>query len=218
MSSSSVRSEAQRLLARMKPHFWLKTIGITAFITLFFILYFRLLNFPVFPVTVMPQLALDNWIPFAPWTLVLYISLWVYVPLAPVLIPEKSTLYALGWEAGGVAIIGLGIFLFWPTVIPPLPIDWSQHPGFEFLKTVDASGNACPSLHVAFAVFTAARVAASFREAGISAPLHWANWLWCLGIVYSTLATKQHVVVDALAGAALGAAGGVIRWAHPRAR
>ena len=30
------------------------------------------------------------------------------------------------------------------------------------------------------------------------------NWLWCLGILYSTLAVRQHVALDALGGAALG--------------
>jgi membrane-associated phospholipid phosphatase len=30
------------------------------------------------------------------------------------------------------------------------------------------------------------------------------NWAWCIGIVYSTVATRQHVVVDVLAGLVLG--------------
>jgi membrane-associated phospholipid phosphatase len=198
----------------MIPHFWLKTSGITAFITVFFIAYFRLLNFPLFPVTMMPLTEVDRWIPFTPFALVLYVSLWIYVPLAPALLPDKRELYAFGWEAGGLAVAGLGVFLFWPTVIPPIEIDWSLHPGFEFLKTVDASGNACPSLHVAFAVFTAVRIDASLREIGASFRLYTLNWVWCAGIVYSTLAIKQHVVVDVLAGGALGAAAGTWHWAR----
>jgi len=31
------------------------------------------------------------------------------------------------------------------------------------------------------------------------------NWAWCAGILYSTVATRQHVVLDVLAGAVLGA-------------
>jgi len=34
------------------------------------------------------------------------------------------------------------------------------------------------------------------------------NACWCVGICYSTLATKQHLLIDVLAGAALGLAGG----------
>ena len=30
------------------------------------------------------------------------------------------------------------------------------------------------------------------------------NWTWCTGIIYSTLATRQHVAVDVLAGLMLG--------------
>ena len=34
------------------------------------------------------------------------------------------------------------------------------------------------------------------------------NVCWCVGICYSTLATKQHLLIDVLAGAALGGVGG----------
>ena len=43
---------------------------------------------------------------------------------------------------------------------------------------------------------------------------HWLralNWLWCLGILYSTLATKQHVAIDLYAGVALGLAVALLR-------
>jgi membrane-associated phospholipid phosphatase len=43
--------------------------------------------------------------------------------------------------------------------------------------------------------------------------MHVFNTVWLLLIVYSTLAIKQHVLLDALAGAALGAAFG---WASLR--
>jgi membrane-associated phospholipid phosphatase len=205
-------SDLRLLFHRMTPHSLLKTAGITAFITLFFVGYFHLLNSPIFPVTVVPLTAWDHLIPFSPWMLAFYVSLWIYVPLAPVLLPTKRELYALGWEAGGVAVIGLGIFLFWPSTLPPLSIDWSQHPGFEFLKTIDASGNACPSLHVAFAVFTAIRVHETLALIGARRRLMITNWLCCAVIAYSTVAIKQHVVIDVIAGAVLGVFGGVIHW------
>lgn len=196
----------------MRQHWLLKTVGISAFITVFFIAYFRLLKAPIFPVTVMPVTWLDHVIAFNPYALVIYLSLWIYVPIAPIAIADKRKLYALGWEAGGVAIVGLGIFLFFPTMIPALPIDWARYPGFEFLKTVDAAGNACPSLHVAFAVFTALRFDETLRELRARAVLHVVNWAWALGIVYSTLAIKQHVAVDAYAGTLLGVVGGQLHW------
>ena len=57
-----------------------------------------------------------------------------------------------------------------------------------------------------FAVFTAIWLARILRETGAGGGLRALNWLWCAGIVYSTLATRQHVALDAVAGAALGAA------------
>lgn len=212
MTDRRAPTDLRLLLTRMTAHSLLKTVGVTAFIVVFFLAYFRLLHSPIFPVTVMPLTPLDHWIPFTPTTLIIYLSLWLYVPLAPVMLPTKRELYACGWEAGGVALVGLGIFLFWPTTIPAPAIDWSDHPRFEFLKTIDASGNACPSLHVAFAVFTAIRVHGTLSAIGISSRVRVANWLWCVAIIYSTLSTKQHVVVDALAGALLGVLGGTLRW------
>ena len=41
------------------------------------------------------------------------------------------------------------------------------------------------------------------------------NWIWCIAIVYSTVAVRQHVAVDAIAGIALG---GVAAWLSLRYR
>ncbi len=214
MISPRPASDLRLLHERLKPHPVLKAVGITAFITVFFVAYFRLLNFPAHPVTVVPRTPLDDLIPFMPWLLAVYVSLWVYVSLPPVLQPDKKSLYAFGWEAGGVALAGLGIFYFWPTTLEAPAIAWEEHPGFEFLKTIDASGNACPSLHVAFAVFTAMRLNDTLREVGARPGLRAANWLWGAAIACSTLAIKQHVVIDVLAGALLGVVGGRIHWAR----
>jgi membrane-associated phospholipid phosphatase len=46
------------------------------------------------------------------------------------------------------------------------------------------------------------RLARHLGDRGLARSL---SWLWCLGILYSTLATKQHVAVDMVAGIALGA-------------
>jgi membrane-associated phospholipid phosphatase len=69
---------------------------------------------------------------------------------------------------------------------------------------VDAAGNACPSLHVATAMFNAACLEPLLRRVGAPASLRVANALWFVAIAYSTLAVKQHVAVDVAAGATLG--------------
>jgi membrane-associated phospholipid phosphatase len=67
---------------------------------------------------------------------------------------------------------------------------------------------------VAFAVFSAVWFERVLRQMGASRPVRALNWLWCLGILYSTMAIRQHVFLDVIAGAALGLAvvGVHLRW------
>jgi len=72
---------------------------------------------------------------------------------------------------------------------------------------MDASGNARPSLHVATAVFSGIWLHHLLRRFGAPQWVLIVNWTWCIGIVYSTLATRQHVAADVLAGFVLGVLG-----------
>jgi membrane-associated phospholipid phosphatase len=182
-----------------------KVAGTILSMPVFFVVYFWLLNHPLFPVTTIPCTAVDRMIGFWPEALPLYVSLWLYIVLPPAFLKNRRELVSYGLAAIGLSVIGFGIFLFWPTTVPKFEIDWSQHPAFAFLKKVDASGNACPSLHVAYAVFTAIWSRRLLREMGAGRLVRALNWLWCLGILYSTIALRQHVALDVLAGAALGA-------------
>ena len=182
-----------------------KFIGTTVGMTAFFVAYFWLLHHPLFPITIMPLTAVDRLIGFQPEALVLYVSLWIYVSLAPALLINRRELVSYGVAAIVLSVIGLGIFLFWPTAVPKSALDWSRQPSFSVLQTVDASGNACPSLHVAFAVFTAIWFEHLLREMKAGGVAQALNWLWCAGILYSTIAIRQHVALDVLAGAVLGA-------------
>ncbi len=200
------------LQARVAANFWLKFVGVTAFIGAFFVAYFLLLRFPVFAITVMPLTAVDRLVPFQPWTLSLYVSLWIYVALPPTLLKTRPELRAYGWLAGLLAIVGLAIFFFWPTSIPSaIGGEWSSYPGFATLKRVDASQNACPSLHVAFAVFSALWLDRALRKMPMHLWMRVLSAVWCAGIVYSTIATRQHVAIDVAAGAALGLIVGLVR-------
>ncbi len=191
--------------ARLLVRWPAKMLGTTLGMTVFFIAYFGVLNHPLFPVRVMPLTVIDRLVGFQPAVLPLYLSLWFYVSLASALVADRRELVSYGLAAVGLSVVGLGIFLFWPTAVPPPGVDWSQHPGFTFLKGADAAGNACPSLHVAFAVFSAIWFERLLRQLGAGRGVRLFNWLWCLGILYSTIAIRQHVFLDVLAGAVLGA-------------
>ena len=199
---------------RIRRHFLLKAVGTTVFTWLFFIGYFHLLRNPVHPVVVMPLTALDQLIPWQPYMLGAYLSLWVYVGIAPGLQLTFRALVVYGLWIGALCLTGLGFFYFWPTRIPPLAIDASGFPGFAMLQGVDAAGNACPSMHVAVAIFTAVWIDHLLRQARSPALLRMLNWAWFAAIAYSTLAVKQHVVLDVAAGALLGMAFALpsLRW------
>ncbi|MDE2566443.1 MAG: phosphatase PAP2 family protein [Burkholderiales bacterium] len=192
---------------RMRWRLPAKALGISAFMWVFFIAYFHLLRHPVRPVLTMPLTALDREIPFQPGWLAAYVSLWLYVGIAPGLMPSLRQALVYGAWMGALCLAGLACFYLWPTAVPPLPAgtDAGRHAGFALLQGVDAAGNACPSLHVACAAFTAVWVDRLLGAIGSPRWLRMLNGLWLALIVYSTLAIKQHVALDALAGLALAA-------------
>jgi hypothetical protein len=184
--------------------FWWKTLGISVFITVFFVAYFHVLNHPVRAVTVMPLTALDRLIEFQPAALLAYVSLWLYVGIAPMLLRQLDEMLGYALWMGALCTTGLAIFYAWPTAVPANLLDLGPYPALAVLQRVDAAGNACPSLHVACAVFSAIWLSRLLHELRASTGAQLVNWGWLLLIVYSTLAIKQHVVLDAVAGGLLG--------------
>lgn len=187
---------AAALRQRFQAVHALKLVGTVAFIAVFFAGYFILLRHPFFTPTVMAAGPLDRAIPYQSWATPAYFTLWFYVSLAPALLPGRAAILRYGAVAGGLAALAFAIFALWPTRV--------VLEGAGFLKRVDPGGNAFPSLHAAYAVLTA--VALGRILAGLQAPIVWraANAAWCAVILYSTLATKQHVFSDVAGGAALG--------------
>jgi membrane-associated phospholipid phosphatase len=184
--------------------FWFKFLGTSAFMSLFFWAYLFLLKNPAFPVTVMPLTVIDQWVGFAPLALIPYLSLWIYCSLPVTLMPTRARLLNFGFWIGAMCLFALSIFYWWPNAMPPADIDWAQYPGVAFLKAVDAAGNACPSLHVAAAVYSSFWVYWLMRELRLGWRAQAIQILWGVAIVYSTMATKQHVSLDVLAGTVLG--------------
>jgi membrane-associated phospholipid phosphatase len=205
---------------RLRRHLLLKVVGTTLWTWLFFAGYFHLLKNPTGPPWIMPRTPLDDLIPFQPYALFPYLTLWVYVGVAPGLQRSFLDLLVYGMWSGALCLAGLGMFYAWPTQVPPLGLDASGFPGFALLQGVDAPGNACPSMHVAIAIFTALWIEQQLREVGVPKGWRVANWGWFCAIVYSTLAVKQHVVLDVVAGALLGAAVAVASfyWRPSRTR
>lgn len=193
---------------------WLKAAGSAIFIWGFFQGYFLLLRYPHAEVFVMPLTWLDELTPMQGWAWIPYLSLWFYTCLPPAFMPALRPLAYYGLAVGLTCLAGLLCFYFWPTVVPAF--ERPPGTGLAMLEGVDTAGNACPSLHVAIAFYSAFWLQAQLRAVGAGRGWQAANWLWCALIVYSTMATKQHVFIDVLGGLLLGGAGAVLALAGYR--
>ncbi len=190
----------RRIPSLVITHFWFKCFGTMGFTLVFFVAYVYLLKHPAYPVTVVPATALDRLIGVEPVTLPFYLSLWVYVSLPPMLMRTRQAVVEYGKWIGSLCLVALTIFYFWPTAIPPAHVNWARYPGMAFLKGMDAAGNACPSLHVATAVFSWFWLHRRLTELHLGRRTRIFSACWCAAIVYSTMATKQHMVLDVAAG------------------
>ena len=209
---------ARELGQGLAAHFGLKMLAAWLLAGGFFLCYFLLLKFPLWPVTLMPVTAPDLWIGFRPGALWLYVSLWLYVPLAPGLLHDRRELLDYYLAVVALSLAGMAVFLLWPTASPRPELDWMQYPPLGPIIAADDAGNALPSLHAAFAVFSGIWLDRLMRRAAAPHWLRGASMLWGLGILYSTLATRQHVAVDVVAGIALGWAAAQLhlRWLQSR--
>lgn len=184
---------------------WLKAAGTALFMCVFFQAYFHLLHHPARPVFTMPSTVLDQAIAFsAPWVLA-YFSLWLYVSLPGAVQSCGRSLFWHAWGFFVLCLAGLLFYYFFPTTFEQPPVDWSAMPIGRILQTIDQAGNAFPSMHVAAALFAGLWLRRELRRVHAPRYLEVCNALWCAAIIYSTLATKQHVVLDVAAGVALGA-------------
>jgi membrane-associated phospholipid phosphatase len=207
---------------RIRHHLVLKFLGVSAFMWVFFTLYFQLLRHPSRAVLVMPLTALDHAIPFQPMAFLAYVSLWFYVGVPVGLMLSVREALRYGVWMGSLCGVGLFSFYLLPTAVPPFDFGGVDlgYSGMSLLQGVDAAGNACPSLHVASATFTAVWVHRLLQLTGARPMWFFVNAFWAALIVYSTLAIKQHVVIDVLAGAvlALAFAWPSLRWHPPAVR
>jgi membrane-associated phospholipid phosphatase len=184
----------------------LKTLGTAGGIALFFNAYFWAMRHPFGAVTVMPEIWVDRLIGFQPLSFFVYAFLWVYISFGTALARDLRELVAFGLASLVLSVAGLAVYMLLPTRAPNPAIDWTLYPWLDFLKSVDVAGNAFPSLHAAFCVFTAAALHDQLKTLDAARWIRTCNGVLCVAILYSTMATRQHVALDVIAGVVLGAA------------
>ncbi len=154
-----------------------------------------------------PAIPLDRAIPLQPaWALV-YGALYLFLILLPVFtVREEEHLRRTVWAYLSVWIIAYLSFFLYPTIAPRTDVvagDGFAAWGLRFLYGADPPYNCFPSLHVAHSFVSALTCWRVHREVGIVAVVSAAL------VAISTLFTKQHYIVDVLAGVFLA----LVAWA-----
>jgi membrane-associated phospholipid phosphatase len=196
-------SWATALATRARRTFIVTVSGTTLLTAVFFVGYFYVQMHPLGAPREMHLTAIDTLVPFEPRFLTAYLSLWIYLGAGPGLQPDSTAIMKYAGWVSALGMVGLLIFWIWPTHVPLFSIV-SDYPWISTLQQVDETSNACPSMHVAAAVFTAIRVDDVFRATHSPLYMRMLNWMWFAVIAYSTLAIRQHVVWDVVGGALFG--------------
>ena len=155
-------------------------------------------------VITVPPIRIDYLIPVNFDSVWVYHS-WIFLPIAVGFIIDRwELLKRFAWSMFAVNAVSFIIFLCVPTAVPR-PTDLADAP-LLYLWTIqmDEPTNACPSLHASvtvlstiFAVILLGRFRWAWGWRGLTV-------VWAVGILWSTLATRQHVFIDIAAGGLLG--------------
>jgi membrane-associated phospholipid phosphatase len=151
-------------------------------------------NRPLF----VPELALDRRLPVVPAWSIVYGTVYSFLIVLPVLVVRQTGHIRRLYVAYlSVWITAYGVFLFFPTVAPrPVNVVGNGFAvwGLRFLYSADPPSNCFPSLHVAHSFVSALGCYRVHRGLGVAA-------VFCaLLVAVSTVFSKQHYILDVLAG------------------
>lgn len=149
------------------------------------------------PPTPLQRSALDAFIPLVDWSIWVYLSQFLLLPLAIVWARNSSDRSRVYYAALIATLIAALIFLLWPTQLdrPAMPVGGLTAHAWSLLFATDTDGNCFPSLHVALATLAGASL---WRRGWRSVAVAWPAL-----IMLATLTTKQHIVWDTLGGLVL---------------
>jgi len=153
---------------------------------------------PIYKAQPIPLTAIDRAVPFQPWWILPYLSMYLLLPLVPVFATTTDQLrrYALGTVL--MFVIAAVCFFLWPISYPRPHLEETAPWVYRIVVSLDQPINSLPSLHAgltAFTLFFAARILADVprRQRRLLLAL---GWVWAGLILYGTLATKQHYLAD----------------------
>ena len=199
------------MIARLKAEWRLKLVLLVVFNSVFWSGYQVLSRHAFFPMRAVPLTLLDHTVPFQPepWAWV-YLSQFVFTGALPLLLTTREAIRRYSVSLVVMSAVGFAVFFFFPTP-GPRPMEVGGNLAMKWIAAGDGTMNAFPSLHAAFIICMSVL---AWRMFGRAHPLRVVVVAAFLGgaILFSTLATKQHYVLDLLAGAALGWLADRLAW------
>ncbi|PWU17311.1 MAG: hypothetical protein C5B50_11505 [Verrucomicrobia bacterium] len=191
-----------RVADRLRSELKLKLLLMVLLNLWVYVPYWFLQRHPLFQPTLMPASFLDRLIPFWDKSTWVYLSIYFLMPIGPFLMNDRREIarYSLGVVLMG-ALADL-VFIFWPTYCAR-PDPAGTNALYRALVAFDHPLHAFPSLHAAFAVFSALCASQILREMRVGRIWRCGLWCWAVLILFATLATKQHVLYDILGGSLL---------------
>ncbi len=193
----------ESVAARLRAQLGLKLCLLVGLNLLVYVPYLYLQRHQIFPVTTVQPTALDRLVPFWDQSVWIYLSIYLLMPIGPFLMGRRKQLLSYALGIGLISLIANIIFIFWPTAAPRPDVP-AATAAYKMLIAIDRPEHALPSLHAAFAVYSALCGRAMISELGGRKAWQIALGTWAVLILYATLATKQHMAADILAGSALG--------------
>lgn len=152
------------------------------------------------PWRVAVELPIDSRLPFWPAAALLYLTITPMLLLAPFVLRDRASLWPLFVALMLETTIGAAFFLVLPIDDAPVACCEPTIAGtaFRIADVINLHHNNLPSLHVAFACTLALAYAPRASPGGAAA-----LYLWAMAVSVSTLFTRQHFLLDVIAGVLL---------------
>lgn len=149
---------------------------------------------------VAPLCLLDSYIPWLPYSVLIYFSQFAFLLLGVIYAPNQRTATITYYSYLLAILIAGCVFAVYPTFLTRLTLSEQTQAIqvlYRFLYAIDVPHNCFPSLHTTLALIAASSLFARSLIWQIVASL------WSAAIIVSTLTTKQHCILDVVAGMVL---------------
>jgi membrane-associated phospholipid phosphatase len=149
----------------------------------------------------LPVTVLDRRIPFLSPTVWIYHTQFFFLLAGVRALRQPAVISRTLYAMAAASLISFAVFFVYPTTLPRVEVSAGPltRRAFALLYAIDPPTNCLPSLHVALAWVAALGVGKENRRAGVAA------LAWAALISLSTLTTKQHYLIDVLAGLCVAA-------------